>query len=80
MTVKLSERSEQLVAAELKAGRHTSVDEIIDFALQACLADEGMTYDEVVESLRAAVKEPTIPYREDEFVEMVTKAIRERQA
>jgi Arc/MetJ-type ribon-helix-helix transcriptional regulator len=75
MTVKLSRRSEEVVAAELQSGRYASADEVIEIALLEQFAD-GMSYDEVEASLLAAVNEPTVPYRAKELKEMVMREIR----
>ncbi|HEV7402506.1 MAG TPA: hypothetical protein VGO11_06260 [Chthoniobacteraceae bacterium] len=76
MTVKISRRSEELIAEELKSGRYASADEVIDFALREQFSDGGMGFDEVEASLLEAVKEPTVPYRAGEFKEMVMREIR----
>lgn len=76
MTVKLSRRSEELIAAELQSGRYTSADEVIEVALLEQFSPDGMSYDEVEASLLAAVNEPTVPYRAKELKEMVMREVR----
>jgi Arc/MetJ-type ribon-helix-helix transcriptional regulator len=76
MTVEISGRSEELIAAELKSGRYASADEVIEAALLEHFSEGGSNYDEVEASLLAAVSEPTVPYRAKELKAMVMREIR----
>jgi len=82
MTVTLSKRTEEIVQAELKAGRYATADEAVNSLIEERLPAEslpelppGPSQGELKASLLAAVEKPTRPYRKGEFVELARQAI-----
>lgn len=79
MTVTLSSRIAEYAQAQVKMGNFATPDEVVNRLLEDQLDDEAQTFEEIEASLLEAVREPTVPYREGEFVELIEKIIAERR-
>ena len=84
MTVTLSKRNEDIVQAQLKTGRYTTPDEVVNRLIEEQIPVEaapefpsGPGEAELKSSLLAAVGKPTRPYRKGEFVELARRVIAE---
>ena len=84
MTVTLSKQSEDIIQAQLKSGRYSTPDEVVNRLIEERLSDEaspefpsGPSAAELKSSLLAAVGKPTRPYRKGEFVELARRVIAE---
>ena len=74
MTVKLSERAEELVKAQLDAGYFSSPEEAVAFAIAEHFMP-ALSYEEVEAALLAAVREPTVPHHPGMLVQLVEEVI-----
>jgi Arc/MetJ-type ribon-helix-helix transcriptional regulator len=79
MTVTLKPRIAEYAQAQVRLGNYATPDEAINQFIEEQLEAEESTYEEIEASLLKAVREPTVPYREGEFVELIEKIIAERQ-
>ena len=84
MTVTLSKQNEDIIQAQLKSGRYSTPDEVVNRLIEERLSDEGSptlpfgpSAGELKSSLLAAVGKPTRPYRNGEFVELARRVIAE---
>jgi hypothetical protein len=84
MTVTLSKRTEAIVQAQLRTGRYSTPDEVVNRLIEQQLSPEGLpefppipSEAELKASLLAAVDKPTRPYRKGEFVELAQRVIAE---
>jgi hypothetical protein len=79
MTVTLSKRTEEIIQAQLKTGRYSTPDEVINHLIEdpSAVFPSGPSEAELKASLLAAVNKPTRPYRKGEFVELVQRVIAE---
>lgn len=74
MTVVLSEQTRELLELELALGSYATPDEAVNSILQEHLTT-GIDLEALKESLRVAMRQPTIPYRKGMIVERVEKII-----
>ncbi len=84
MTVTLSKRTEEIVQAQLRTGRYSTPDEVVNRLIEQQILPEGLpefppspSEAEVKASLLAAVGKPTRQYRKGEFVELAQRVIAE---
>ena len=86
MIVTLTKQSEDIIQAQLKSGRYSTPDEVVNRLIEERLSDEaspefpsGPSAAELKSSLLAAVGKPTRPYRNGEFVELARRVIAEER-
>ena len=86
MTVTLSKRTEEIVKAQLKTGRYSTPDDVVNRLIEEGLPSEGAPESpsspseaDIKSSLLAAVDKPTRPYRKGEFVELARRVIAEER-
>lgn len=86
MTVKLSKQAEDIVLAQLKTGRYSTPEEVVNrmvedkFLPGAAAHPPAPNEKELVASLIKAVNAPTHPYRPGQFVELAQRVIAEERS
>ncbi len=86
MTVTLSKRTEEIVQTQLKSGRYSTPDEVVNHLIEELSGETSPAFPsspsaaELKSSLLAAVSKPTSPYRKGEFVKLTRRVIAEERS